>query len=261
VTAALRPARVSPLTPVLDAVAAMTGRYPVHGLAEGLYVTDRGGWTPASEIVHGYAFDDMLAAAERRWNASPHVAAALAWKCYSYWISLPALLGFATARRVPLLEPAKVLVQYADHQPFLRAGLTDPDLAVLPTDPLATLDLPGVRVVSDEAALLDALRASLIDAHLAPVVERLHKRTHLGARTLWGSLASGLAHGISRAADMVPGSTLEVANTLLDGLDLGDLVDLAPRSAGRLDVRRRTCCLAFTLPQARICSGCVITTP
>ncbi|MGC9669335.1 IucA/IucC family C-terminal-domain containing protein [Planosporangium sp. 12N6] len=239
----------------------MTGRYPVHGLAPGLYVTDTTGWTPATEIVHGAAFDDLLDAAQRRWDATPHVAAALAWKYYSYWTALPALLGYATARRVPLLEPDKVLVRYADRQPFLRAGLTDPGLAVLPTDPLAALDQPGIRVVRDEPALLDALRSSLIDAHLAPVVDRLHARTRLGTRTLWGSLASGVAHAISRAADVVPGSTLEVVNALLTGLDLNGLVDLTPGPAGRLQVRRRTCCLAFTLPEARICTGCVITTP
>jgi hypothetical protein len=233
----------------------------VHGVVPGLYLTDTRGWTPATEIVHGYAFDDMLAAAARRWDATPHVAAALAWKCYSYWTSLPALLGYATARRVPLLGPEKVLVQYSDRKPFLRAGLTDPELAVLPSDPIAALDLPGVRVVRDEPALLEALRSSLIDAHLAPVVDRLHARTHLGTRTLWGSLASGVAHGISRAADTVPGSTLDVAHALLDGLDLGGLVDLTPDPSGRLQIRRRTCCLAFTLPEAKICSGCVITTP
>jgi hypothetical protein len=243
---------------VLGALNAMTGHYPVHGLIPGLYVTDRTGWTPASEIVMGDAFDDMIEAAVRRWDASPHVAAALAWKCYSYWTSLPALLGYATARRVPLLEPSKVLVHYTDRQPFLRAGLTDPDIAVLPTDPVARLGLPGVLVVPDEAALLEALRSSLIDAHLAPIVDRLHARSRLGTRTLWGSMASGIAHGVSRAADVLPGSALDATNTLLDALDLADLVDLTPRASGRLEVRRRTCCLAFTLPEARICSGCVI---
>jgi ferric iron reductase protein FhuF len=67
-----------------------------------------------------------------------------------------------------------------------------------------------------------------------------------------------VAHGISRAADVLPGSALDAANTLLDGLDLADLVDLAPEESGRLEVRRRTCCLAFNLPEPRICSGCVI---
>jgi hypothetical protein len=236
----------------------MTGRYPVHGLVPGLYVTDRTGWTPASEVIHGAAFEEMLATAARRWDASPHVAAALAWKCYSYWTALPALLGFATARRVPLLGASKVLVRFEDQKPFLRAGVTDPEFAVLASDPITALDLPGVRVVPDDAALLQALRASLIDAHLGPIVERLHARLRLGTRTLWGSLASGVAHGVSRAADVVPGSTLDAANTLLHALDLADLVDLTPRPGGRLDVQRRTCCLALRLDEPRICAGCVI---
>ena len=242
----------------MGALAAMSGRYPVHGITPGLYVTDRAGWTPATAIVHGDAFDDMLDAAQRRWQAAPHVAAALAWKCYAYWTALPAILGYATARRVPLLEPSQVLVRYAEHQPFLRTGLVAPALVVLPHDPLAALDLRGVRVVPDEATLLRELRRSLVDAHLAPVVERLHLRLRLGRRTLWGSLASGVAHGVSRAADVIPGPALDAAGTLLSALDLDNLVDLTAEPTGRLTVHRRTCCLAFALPEPRICTGCVI---
>jgi hypothetical protein len=57
---------------------------------------------------------------------------------------------------------------------------------------------------------------------------------------------------------VLPGSTLDAANTLLDGLGLAGLVDLAPGASGRLEVHRRTCCLAFALPEPRICAGCVI---
>jgi hypothetical protein len=260
VTAAVSPAAVSPLAPVIGALAAMTGRYPVHGLVPELYVTEHTGWISAGDIVHGDALDDMLEAAGRRWNAPLHIAAALAWKCYAYWVSLPAVLGYATARRVPLLDPSRVVIRYGDQQPFLCAGLTDPELAILPGDPLAALDLPGIHVVRDETALLGALRSTLVDAHLAPLVERLHVRSRLGRRPLWGSLASGIAHGVSRAADVLPGSTLDVANSLLGSLDLTDLVDVSPDPSGRLQIRRHTCCLAFALPQARICTGCVITT-
>jgi hypothetical protein len=273
VTAAVSPAAVTALGPVLGALDAMTGRYPVHGMVPGLYVGDRAGWIPASEIVYGDGFDDMLDMAQKRWKTAPHVAAALAWKCYAYWVALPAVLGWATARRVPLLEPAKVLVRYSDRQPFLCAGLTDPDVAVLPSDPLAlacadqrsgrlkdsaALALPGIRVVPDEAALLSALRTSLIDTHLGPIVERMHLRLHLGRRTLWGSLASGAAHAISRAADVLPGSTLDATTTVLSGLDLDNLVELTQEPGGRLWVQRRTCCLAFALPTPKICTGCVI---
>jgi len=258
VTAAVSPAAVSPLAPVIGALASMSGHYPVHGLVQGLYPHEREGWTRADAIVHGDAFDDMLAAAGRRWDTAPHVAAALAWKCYAYWVALPAVLGYATARRVPLMEPSQVLVRYSDHQPFLCAGLADPALAVLPTDPIAAHGLPGIQVVPDEAALLATLRTTLVDQHLGPLVERLHLRLHLGRRTLWGSLASGVAHGVSRAADVLPGSTLDCVTTLLSTLDLDGLVDLTPQPNGRLWVQRRTCCLAFALPEPRICTGCVI---
>ncbi|MDT5037194.1 MAG: hypothetical protein QOE03_2379 [Micromonosporaceae bacterium] len=259
-TAAVSAAAIGPLAPVLGALSAMTGQYPVHGLVDGLYLTERAGWVPAERIVSGDGFDDLLDAAVRRWDAPPHVAGALAWKCYAYWVSLPAVLGYATARRVPLLVPSQVLVRYVDHQPFLCAGLLAPRLAVLPGDPLAALDLPGVTVVDDEAALLGELRATLLDAHLAPLVERMHNRLRLGRRTLWGSLAAGVAHGVSRAADVLPGSTLDVTTTLLSSLGLGELVDLTAHPTGRLTVNRRTCCLAFGLPKTKICTGCVIQT-
>ena len=57
---------------------------------------------------------------------------------------------------------------------------------------------------------------------------------------------------------VLPGSTLETAETLLEALDLTGLVELTPQPSGRLFVRRRTCCLAFALPQPHICTGCVI---
>ncbi len=257
-TAAVSPAAVAPLAPVIGALASMSGHYPVHGLVRGLYAVDHAGWTRADEIVHGEGFDAMMGAARARWQSSPHVAAALAWKCYVYWVALPAVLGYATARRVPLMRPSDVLVRYGDRQPFLCIGLDDPTLAVLPTDPIAALDLPGVRVVPDEAALLGALRTALLDEHLTPLVDRMHQQFRLGRRTLMGSLASGVAHGVSRAADVLPGSTLDTADTLLAALDLADLVDLTPQTSGRLFVQRRTCCLAFALPEPHVCSGCVI---
>jgi ferric iron reductase protein FhuF len=51
---------------------------------------------------------------------------------------------------------------------------------------------------------------------------------------------------------------LEAAESLLTALDLDGLVDLTPEPSGRLHVQRRTCCLAFALPDTRICTGCVI---
>jgi hypothetical protein len=260
VTAALNPVVESAaLAPVRLAMTAMFGSDRLPGLAPGLLVTDSVGWLPATSLVDGSRLPDLLSAAERRWRAAPHAAAALAWKAYTYWLALPPVLGWAAARRVPLLEPADVLVHFEDHRPLLTLGLRrSVRIAVLPHDPLAAAGLPEIVVVPDEAALLAALRHSLLDAHLTPLLEQIRGRVRLGARTLMGSLASGVAYAVLRAADVLPGSSVATIGTLLDALDVGDLIEIVPSRNGELTVQRKTCCLAFTLPEPKICSGCCI---
>jgi hypothetical protein len=233
----------------------------MNGLAPDLTLSDAHGWVPATSLVSGRLLTDVIAAAQQRWDASAHAGAALAWKCYTYWVALPAVVGYAAARRVPLVRPDGVVVRWSTRRPFLTVGLTSVDVAVLPSDPLAAAgSTGGIRIAPDDAGLLAALRESLVDSHLAPIVEQISARLHLGHRTLWGSLASGVAHGLSRAADVVPGSPLENAAEILAALGIADLVQLSPRADGRpgLDVQRRTCCLAFTLPEPKICTGCCI---
>ena len=54
----------------------------------------------------------------------------------------------------------------------------------------------------------------------------------------------------------------DVAGWLLDGRPhapvFDDLVDLVPGPTGEPAVQRRTCCLAFTLPQPKVCGGCCL---
>ncbi len=256
-----------PLAPVRETLRAMAARAdqpPLNGIAPELTVSDPTGWVPATALVSGEALDDLLDTAKERWQATPHAAAALAWKCYVYWLALPAVLGYAAARRVPLVRPDGIVAKWSSHPPFVTIGLTSVEVAVLPSDPIldsrTTRRAAGIRVVPDEDALLEALREALMEEHLAPILENIKTRLHLGRRTLWGSLASGVAHGLSRAADVVPEPTLEMALRVLAGLGLDDLVELSPGQDGRagLNVQRRTCCLAFTLPEPKICTGCCI---
>lgn len=157
---------VDPLAPITTTLRSMFGTEDLPGLAAGLVVPDDA-WIPATDLTSGARLGDLLGAAKRRWQASPHAAAALAWKSYTYWLALPAVLGWASARRVPLLDPANVRV-HLDHGPLLTIGLRRSiPVAVLPSDPLALAGLPDVRVVADEAALLAVLRESLLDAHVA----------------------------------------------------------------------------------------------
>jgi ferric iron reductase protein FhuF len=259
---------LAPIEASLAAMRARLGETATHGIHRHILVDRHGpvdsayGWVPATRLVDGSRVPQLIDTAKQRWGAQPHAAAALAWKSYSYWLTLPAVVGYAAARRVPLPHPENVLVDFHDHQPFLTIGLARPAVAVLPSDPLAATDMPGIRVVRDEAALLGTLRESLLDAHLDPLLERLRERVHLGRRTLLGSVASGVAYGLTRArAHADPDATIAITEAVLDALGLGDLVDLVIDKSGLVSVQRRTCCLAFTLPVPKICRGCVLTPP
>lgn len=268
------------LAPVDDALAAVRrrrGPEGTGGLADGLVVADvadPAGWLPASDLVSGEALDDLLAAAGRFWRAEPHAAAALAWRMYTYWLVMPPVLGWATARRVPLLDPGDVLVRINDRKPFVTVGLRRVRVATLPTDPLAAGPEAGgappggpspdaaptgtaeVVPVGGERELLAVLRATLRTGHLDPLLARIQDRVRLGTRTLLGSLASAVAYAVVRGVEAAPDEIYRAANTLLSTLDVADLVTLEPGADGHPAVWRHTCCLAFTIPEPKICSGC-----
>jgi hypothetical protein len=262
-------ASLSPVVATLRDIETRHGVTALHGLAPGLVVDDSTGWVPATAL-RSEGLTDLLDAAKQRWSAQPHAAAALAWKCYVYWVTLPALVGYAGAHRVPLPRPEDVLVRYSDQQPFLKVALHRPTLAVLASDPLARYPRPGIVVCADDAALLAELRRVVVDEHLTPLMDAIRERVHLGRRTLWGSLASGVAHGFARAADTIwprwnaaanarPAPVLAMIDEMLRAFDVADLVDVRfdPATA-KLAIDRRTCCLAFTLPKPKICTGCCI---
>jgi Ferric iron reductase FhuF-like transporter len=248
-----------PLAPVAGTLRAMFGTSTeLPGLAPDLLVHDTTGWIPTARLADD-ELPGLLESARRRWAAQPHAAAALAWKSYTYWLALPAVLGWASARRVPLLTADNVLMHFQDPRPLVTVGLRhDIPVAVLPSDPLALSGLPQVRVVADEAALLAELRRSLLDEHLTPLLDSIHGMVRLGKRTLLGSLASGVAYAVLRSADVMPGSSAETISTLLSTLGIEDLIELVPERNGKLYVQRKTCCLAFTLPNPRVCRGCCI---
>jgi hypothetical protein len=248
-----------PLAPVTAALRAMFGTSTeLPGLAPDLLVPDPRGWTPAAALA-GDTLDHLLDSSRRRWQAQPHAAAALAWKAYTYWLALPAVLGWASARRVPLLTGTRALMHFNDPRPLVTLGMhPDIEVAVLPSDPLALSGLPQVRVVASEADLLEELRRSLLDEHLTPILDAIHSRVRLGKRTLLGSLASGVAYAVLRSADVMPGSSATNIDILLSALGVEDLIELVPDRSGRLDVQRKTCCLAFTLPKPKVCVGCCI---
>lgn len=252
---------VDGLTPVETALAGLRqrrGADATRGLVPGLLLPHPApGWTAATALVTGDQLDELLDMAKQRWGAAPPAAAALAWRSYTYWLAMPMVLGWATARRVLLLDPDDVLIRasVSHRRPLLTLGLRRVRLAVLPDDPLA--ERPDVTVVTSEAELLRRWRISLREANLDLLLAQLRARVRLGSRTLLGSLASAVAYGAARGYDAPPPAQVEIAQALLSALDVADLVELHPSPEG-VTIRRRTCCLAFTLPDPRTCSGCCI---
>src|SRR5213592_2769012 len=146
-------ANPSPLAPILATLDAVRARRTAPGeaaqalgLADGLVIGDAGRpWVPATAFTDGTATARLLAGPRLRWHAPPHAAAALAWKAYTYWLALPAVVGFAAARRVPLLPASNTLVRLSVERPYMTFGMRRLAVAALPNDPIA--GTPGVRLV------------------------------------------------------------------------------------------------------------------
>lgn len=239
-------AELRPIVDVLDRVEARLGEAPVHGLVHGLVAVDDGsqgtGWLPATALADGTAVDQLLDAAARRWPAEPHVTAALAWKSYAYWATLPTVLGYVSARVVPDMRPDNVELQIHVQPPFVALRLLRPDTTTLAGDD----------------ALLAELRKGLLDEHLDPFLEQIRTRVNLGRRTLLGSVASAVCYAIVRAQPSLPPRALRDGHRILEALGLSGLVDFTAGLDGALKVQRHTCCLAFALAEPKVCSGCVI---
>lgn len=248
-----------PLAPVLAALDAVRGDSEVFGVASGLVVgeTLAPGWLPATDLT-GPALDDLLDVPRRLWGAKPHAAAALAYKQYTYWLAMPAVLGWAVARRVPLLDAANVAVRLGggdDHR--VRLGMRRPLLAVLPDDPAA--GHPDAVVAAGEAELLAVLRGTLLDRHVAPLVAATRERVRVGAHTLYGQLAAGVTYVLSAASELLA-DPVGAGAALLDALGMARLAGLREAPEGGLCVRRSTCCLAFVVPGlgGQTCPECCV---
>ena len=215
----------------------------VLGVLPRLIADDSPGWIPAADLLRE-PYEGLLALVDEtaeRWSAPRHVAAALLWKTYGYWHTLPMALGWALGRRVPLMRLEDTLLRPSAAGVTVAASRVT--VAVLPGDPLAGAD--GTVVVPDLAA---AIREALLESQ-HPFVRALSTVTKVGERTLWGSTAEAVAHPL-----LALGSYAEAAR-LLDEIGPPVAGLLTPDGAG---YRRRTCCLWITLPDADPCSTCCV---
>jgi ferric iron reductase protein FhuF len=254
------PSLAAPLRTAADRVERHHGPRPLRGMRPWLdgAKAPEGVHLPGSDLADAAAVGELLADSARIWGGSPHASAALAWKTYCYWVLVPAVLGYISVRRVPLLEADNFVFTISDDEPMFSGRQIRPRFAVLAGDALA--GSPDVEVAANESALLGLARASLFEAHLDPVLEAIRREVRIGRRTLLGSLASGIAYATASCSSAGREPAEAVAGDLLAAFDVADLVDVSTDEHGRLLYRRHTCCLAFTIDGCGTCSTCCVQT-
>ncbi|MEV0597118.1 hypothetical protein [Nonomuraea cavernae] len=214
------------LTEVLERLAAERGG--VIGVETGLVVSPDDSWTPASELLRpphhllGRLVDETAA----RWNAPRHVGAALFWKTYTYWHTMPMALGWALDGRIPIMRPADTYFKVSD------AGVT--------------IAASRVSWASGAGAIAGALAESQ-----EPLVRAISALAKVGERTLWGSTAEAFAHPLTLFAPADYMALLREIGEPVDGL-------IEPVGDGYF---RRTCCLWITLPDVEPCGSCCVLRP
>ncbi|WP_344575917.1 (2Fe-2S)-binding protein [Nonomuraea roseoviolacea] len=217
---------VRDVTGVLERVAAERGG--VIGVPPGLTVTPDATWTPATELLRAPypLLEELVGQTAARWNAPRHVGAALFWKTYGYWHTLPMALAWALGGPIPVMPLAETYFKVSE------AGVT--------------IGATRVRWGSGPEAIREALEESQ-----APLVRVLSVMAKVGERTLWGSTAEAFAHPLTL---MVPGDYMALLRAI------GRPVDGLVEPAGDAYFRR-TCCLWVTLPDVEPCGSCCVLKP
>ncbi|GAA4075122.1 hypothetical protein [Nonomuraea soli] len=204
------------LTGVLEKFA--EARQGVLGVVPSLVIEPDETWTPVSAMP----LDDLIQQTADRWGAPRHVGAALFWKTYSYWHTMPMAVGWALDGQVPVMRFDDTWFKVSP------AGVTVGATAVTWTD-------------------VDGIRPALLESQ-EPLIKRISTLARVGERTLWGSTAEAFAHPLR---DQVPGDYMSLLERI------GPPVDGLIQSDGTRYLRR-TCCLWVTLPDVEPCSTCCV---
>ncbi|WP_327089946.1 hypothetical protein OIE66_04835 [Nonomuraea sp. NBC_01738] len=211
------------LTEVLQRVA--DGRGGVLGVVPSLVIEPSAEWTPATELVREpyTLLGELVEQTAGRWNAPSHVGAALLWKTYGYWATLPMALGWALDGRLPIMR--------------------FPDTYFRVSEAGVTIGASRIEWTTDVAAIGESLAESQ-----APIVRALSRMAKVGERTLWGSTAEAFAHPLTQ---IVQGDYMELLRQV--GKPVDGLVE--PAEPGYF---RKTCCLWITLPDVEPCGSCCV---
>ncbi|WP_026370887.1 IucA/IucC family C-terminal-domain containing protein [Kallotenue papyrolyticum] len=232
------------------------------------------GWMAARDwISDRRRLDDALAhiAATYRvpdWQPTTryrHVVAAFLINSYAWFLPAAAIAAYLTEKRVPDLDPDNVVVRLRspDEGGLFEIGLLSSRMAVLPDDPAA--GAAEATVLHDTVQLRAWLRRR-IEAHMAPLIEAVHRHTGFSRRAQWNLVADDCAALFlwigqrigaeeracveGRAFVGAAGSPMQASRTAYITLDVG-----GQRHTFR---KRGGCCLYYRLPGGQHCSTCAL---
>ncbi|MFE6667852.1 hypothetical protein ACFVFH_30385 [Streptomyces sp. NPDC057697] len=216
---------------------------PPPGEAERWLAADRLA-DPASGELSGLLESERTGSGHR----TGHATALTLMAVYAGRVTAAAVLHWALYDEVPDLRSGNVLVRPAAH------GIGGVRVRVP--------RLLAPRAGEDPVRLL---HRTVLDGHLLPVAEALHRRTRAGLRQLRGGIAHGCATALcayGAEVDLLADRWREFADTAPGGLaGLGEVarVRRAPDGPERLVYLRDTCCLYYTSAEAVRCASCCLT--
>ncbi|MFE3740966.1 (2Fe-2S)-binding protein [Streptomyces sp. NPDC059096] len=254
-------------SPVTGAYARLTEVFPalsIHQLTDSEQPPVGGGWVGAAELAAGgpaldtfLAWDESQVLRDYGQRARPDVIASFALHRYAWPACLLMTVPWFLHRRVPRIPVGSVSFQRALGRMTVRVH----EFACLPDDPAASL--PGARVVPDEEALRDEVRAAVAE-HLGPVLEGFAPRMRRGRRALWGMATDEIVEGLWYVAHLLGEERRAMAELelLLPGatkpyVGAAGFRELTGPGGESLPTRdRASCCLFYTLRPEDTCVTC-----
>ncbi|MGW2042743.1 (2Fe-2S)-binding protein [Streptomyces virginiae] len=222
------------------------------------------GWVGADELAAGgpaldafLAWDNAQVLRDYGTQARPDVVASFGLHRYAWPACLLITLPWFLDRRVPRLPVSEV----AFHRTLGRMSVHVESFACLPDDPAAVL--PGARVVPDEEALREEVRAAVAQ-HLGPVLEGFGPRMRRGRRALWGMATDEVVESLWYVGHLLGEErrTMAELEALLPGSTAPYTGGAGFRTLSGPDGRelptrdRASCCFFYTIRPEDTCVTC-----
>lgn len=256
----------SPVAAAYARLAEAYGGLRVTGLAAHEPSPRGVGWVGADELAAGgaaleayLAWDEAQVLRDYGRAARPDVVATFGLHRYAWPACLLFTAPWFLERRVPSLPPGAV----SFHRTHGRMAVRVESFACLPDDPAAAL--PGARVVPDEEALREEVRAAVAQ-HLEPLLEGFGPRMRRGRRALWGMVTDEVVESLWYVGNLLGAADERRAMRELELLFPGAT---APYTGGAgfrtlrapdgrdLPTRdRASCCFFYTIDPADTCVTC-----